>query len=391
MPQTFKGNATHSLGVELELQLVDVETGALSNSVQRILDRVPAKWQNSIKPEFMQSYCEIITGVCRDVREVERDLSEKLEWAGDVADELGLALVWAGTHPFSRWDAQKITPGERYAWLLNAMQDVSRRMLVFGLHVHVGVDSGDKAVHMCDRLYRHLPVLLALSANSPFWCGRDSGLESYRSKIIEALPTAGLPQIMRNWSEYVWLIDQLIRTKFISSIREIWWDVRPHAGFGTVEMRMMDMPLNLRHTLGFVALTQALVACLSEQIDGGAYLYDSHPMIAKQNKWHAARYGMDATLVDFDTMQAVPVRSIARRLLEQVAPQAERLGCLEQLHYLDDIIERGTGAARQRKIYEQTGDLRNVVRFLIEQGQTGLKGADGFQARRPDDVALTGA
>src|SRR5262245_46637416 len=152
MPQVFKGNATHSLGVELELQLVDIETGALSNSIQPILDRVPAKWKNHIKPEFMQSYAEIITGVCQNVKEVEEDLTEKLLWAQEAAAEMGLCFVWAGTHPFSRWEHQKVTPGERYQWLLNAMQDVARRMLVFGLHVHVGVDSGDKAIHLCDRL-----------------------------------------------------------------------------------------------------------------------------------------------------------------------------------------------------------------------------------------------
>lgn len=369
MPQVFKSNPYPTLGVELELQLVDAKTGALANSIGEILKQVPPKFQDAIKPEFMQSYCEINTGICRTVKDVENDLVEKLQWAQEAADNLGLSFVWAGTHPFSRWEHQKVTPGERYAWLLSAMQDIARRMLVFGLHVHVGVDSGDKAIHLCDRLLRHLPTLLALSSNSPFWCGRDSGMQSYRSKIIEALPTAGLPQTMRNWSEYVWLIDHLIKTKFISSIREIWWDVRPHAGFGTVEVRVMDMPLNLRHTLGIVALTQSLVAAISDQIDRGAYLYDSHPMIAKQNKWHAGRYGMEATFVDFDTMQAVPAKTIARRLIDLVAPYAERLDCLAQLRYLDDIIDNGTGAARQRRAYEQSGDFRSVVDFLIQEGQ----------------------
>ena len=369
MPQVFKGNSSHTLGVEVELQLVDRETGALSNTIQSILERVPQKWQDAIKPEFMQSYCEINTGICQSVKEVESDLTEKLIWATDTAEELGVAFVWAGTHPFSRWEHQKISPGERYAWLLEAMQDVARRMLIFGLHVHVGVDSGDKAIHMCDRLMRHIPTLLALSANSPYWCGRDSGLQSYRSKIIEGLPTAGLPQPMRNWSEYVWLIDHLIRTKFISSIREIWWDVRPHAGFGTVEMRIMDMPLNMRHTLGMVALTQSLVASISENIDNGAYQYDIHPMIAKQNRWQASRYGMDASFVDVETMQAVTARTMARKLITRCEPYAERLGCLQQLHYLDDILENGTGAQRQRKIFQQTNDPREVVRFLVEQSQ----------------------
>jgi carboxylate-amine ligase len=249
------------------------------------------------------------------------------------------------------------------------MQDIARRLLIFGLHVHVGVDSGDKAIHLCDRLLKHLPPLLALSANSPFFCSRDTGLQSYRSKVIEALPTAGMPTPMRNWSEYVWLINHLINTKFISSNREIWWDVRPHAGFGTVEMRVMDMPLNLRHTLGIVALTQSLIAAISDHIDEGAYQFDTHPMIAKQNKWHAARYGMDASFVDFDTMQAVPAKTIIRRMIERCEPYADKLGCLTHLHGLDDILTNGTGSQRQRKAFEQSGDLRDVVRMLVEQGQ----------------------
>jgi glutamate---cysteine ligase / carboxylate-amine ligase len=367
MTYTFHGNESHTLGVEVELQLVDADSLALSNSVREFLNEVPEQWKDSIKPEFMQSYCELNTDVCRTVVEVEEDLTAKLDWARQVGERLGLKLLWSGTHPFSPWNEQLISPGERYAWLMDAMQHVARRLVVFGLHVHVGVDSGDKAIQMCDRLLRHLPTLLALSANSPMWQGRDTGLMSYRSKIMEALPTAGLPHPMRNWSEYVWLVDHLVATHFINSIREMWWDVRPHAGFGTVEIRIMDMPLCIRHLLGLTALCQSLVAAISENIDRGAYLYDCHPMIAKQNKWHAARYGMDAMLVDSDNMRAVPATDMARRLIELVSPKAEMLGCLDQLHYLDDIIEHGTGAQRQRRVYEETGDAHEVARFLSEQ------------------------
>jgi carboxylate-amine ligase len=364
----FKGNERFSLGVELELQLVDAETGALSSAIDEVLDRVPAPWKEKVKPEFMQSYCEINTDVCYTVGEVERDLTEKLDWLETVANELGLRIIWSGTHPFSRWDDQQVSEGERYAWLLEAMQDVGRRLLVFGLHIHVGVTSGDKAIQMCDRLLRHLPTLLALSVNSPMWCGRDTGMASYRSKILEALPTAGLPQTMRNWSEYVWLVDHLISTGFIRSVRENWWDVRPHGDFGTVEVRVMDMPLNLQHTLGLVALTQSLVAAISDHIDRGAYLYDCHPMVARQNKWQAARYGMDAVFVDPDSMSAIPARQTAANLADRVKPFAERLACLEHLGYMDDILTGGPGAARQRTVYASTGDMKPVVQFLVEQG-----------------------
>jgi carboxylate-amine ligase len=377
MVYLFKGNQTHTLGVEVELQLIDAETLALANSIGPLLERVPARWEQAFKPEFMQSYCEINTDVCTTVGDVERDLSEKLAWVNEEAMKMGLRFVWGGSHPFSLWHDQKISPGDRYAWLMETMQYVARRLVVFGLHVHVGVNSGDKAIQMCDRLLRHLPTLLALSANSPMWCGRDTGMESYRSKIMEALPTAGMPPTLRNWSEYAWLIDHLTDTGFIQSIREIWWDVRPHNGFGTVEIRIMDQPMSMKHMLGLVALTQSLVAAISEDIDQGAYLYDSHPLIAKQNKWHAARWGMDASFVDFDTMSAVPARQVARRLIKNVSPHAEKLGCLQALGHLDDIIENGTGASRQRRVFQETGDMRDVVRFLMQQSSGAAAPAPG--------------
>lgn len=253
----FNGNDSPTLGVEIELQLIDRETGELANRIGDFLDRVPADWQDFFKPEFMQSYCEINTGVCQTVADIDCDLAEKLDWANEEAEKMGLRFIWSGAHPFSRWESQQLTPGDRYAWLADTMQDVARRLVVFGLHIHVGVNSGDKAIQMCDRLLRHLPTLLALSANSPMWCGRDTGMASYRSKIMEALPTAGLPQTLRNWSEYTWLVKQLMETGFIRSRREIWWDVRPHARFGTVELRIMDQPLKMRHLLGLAALSQS--------------------------------------------------------------------------------------------------------------------------------------
>jgi carboxylate-amine ligase len=367
MPHTFKGSPTHSLGVEIELQVVDRESLALTSSVQAILDRVPPAWKDKVKPELMQSYCEINTDVCDTVKDVQRDLAEKLAWGRSITEVLGLQLVWGGTHAFSRWQEQAYSPGERYRWLTQVMQDITRRLVVFGLHVHVGVDTGDKAIQLCDRLLRHLPTLLALSANSPMWSARNTGLASYRTKLMEALPTAGLPPHMRNWSEYVWLVDHLIESRFIKSVREIWWDIRPHCGFGTVEMRVMDMPLNMKHLLALAALTQSLVAGISADIDKGAYLYDCHPMIANQNKWHAARYGMDAWLVDPTTMQAVPAADAARKLLDLCRPFAEELGCAEEIEGINDIIDHGTGASRQVEVYQRRQDPRDVVNFLVEQ------------------------
>jgi carboxylate-amine ligase len=369
MTLIFNSNPTHTLGVELELAIVDLETGELTNGYDLIARSVPAGWEDSIKPEFKQSYVEVNTDVCATVDDVRKDLTEKILWLEETAATHGMGLLWTGTHPFSQWDEQATSPGERYAWLTDTMQYVADRLVVFGMHVHVGVSSGDKAIQMCDRLLRHIPTLLALSANSPNWCGRDTGLDSYRTKVMESLPTAGMPHTLRNWSEYNWLIDHLRSTGFIQSAHEIWWDARPHAQFGTVELRVMDMPWSMEHMLGLAALTQCLIAGISDVIDQGAYLYDSHPMIATQNKWHAVRYGLDAHFVDFDTMQAIPARQAVRRLTEYLAPIAQRLGCATELGYIQTILTSGNGAANQRVLIDS--EPPRVVIDSMLQAATG--------------------
>lgn len=366
MPIQFKSSERHTLGVEIELGIIDKDSLELVPRAQAILDKVPEHWRESVKPEFMQGYLEFNTGVCDTVDDVRRDLQEKLEWGYGLADESNTTFLWSGTHPFSRWDEQQLTPDDRYQWLMDTMQFVARRLVCFGLHVHVGVNSGDKAIQMCDRMMRHLPVMLALSANSPCWSGRDTGLASYRSKIMESLPTAGLPETMRNWSEYNWLVDHLQSTDFIHSSREIWWDVRPVARFGTVEVRIMDTPRSMRQLLGLVAMVQCVVAGISAEIDRGAYLTDCHPMIARQNKWHAVRYGLDATLVDPDTMLAASARQMARRTLDLCRPVADHLGCATELGYCEEILQSGNGAQSQRQLFHQHEDPRDVVRGLLE-------------------------
>lgn len=366
MPRKFKPSPEHTIGVEIELGLIDKNTLELSNKIDCILDACPKKWNDAVKHEFMQSYCEFNTGVCKTVDDVRVDFAEKLKWGYEIAAANGQTFLWSGTHPSSSWNDQLLSPGERYEWLMQTMQYVARRLVVFGLHVHVGVDSGDKAIQMSDRLLRHVPTLLALSSNSPHWGGIDTGLSSYRSKLMESLPTAGQAETLRNWSEYNWLIEHLISTGFIHTAQEIWWDVRPCPHFGTIELRIMDTPVNMKHLLGLVAAVQCIVAGISEDIDRGAYLYDSHPMIARQNKWQAARYGMEANFVDFDTMLAVPARQVARRLVDHCEPWAARLGCATELKYLDDIIEHGSGAAIQKKTHQKTQDMKQVVQSVLD-------------------------
>lgn len=359
----FTRNDSPTIGVEVELQLVDAETFGLSNSIEKVMEAVPEDYQERIKPELMQSYLEINTGVCHTVREVGEDLRNTLGVLGKITDDLGLKLHWAATHPFSPWRDQKITVNDRYHLLVELMQDVARRLVTFGLHVHIGVDSGDKAVAICDRMLRHLPLLLALSANSPFWNGRRTGLHSNRSMVMQDLPTAGLPHQMKNWSEYVWLINHLIDTGFINTIREIWWDIRPHHNFGTVEIRVCDVPASLDQVLAITAVVQCLVHAISNEIEEGTYFSEYHPMMVQQNKWRAIRYGAQARLVDSDDYKQYSVLKTTERLVQLLTPVAEVLDCVSELKAAIDL-PKSTGAAQQIQLWNDAPGTT-----AIEKGQ----------------------
>jgi carboxylate-amine ligase len=369
----FHGNDRPTVGIEIELGLVDDRDMALRNAYGMLSARLAAEGlsedEGSCKPELMQSVLEINTGVCETIAEAEHDLRTKLTAVEAATDALGLRLWWGATHPFSLWKEQRVTPNDRYLQLVNLLQEMARRLVTFGLHIHVGVDSGDKAVMICDRIMRHLPTLLALSSSSPFWEGRDTGLQSHRSKVMEGLPTAGLPTLMRNWSEYVWLVDHMIETGFINTIREIWWDVRPHHKFGTVEVRMCDMPGNLADTLGIAALVQCLVKSLSDEIDQGAYQHDCHPMMVRQNKWRATRYGNQAMLVDLYSYRVCTVGAEVERLAESIAVTAAELRADSYLNRAVQLAQSTSWAQRQREILNETGDPTEVVRQLTSQSR----------------------
>ena len=361
----FQSNPAPTLGVEIELALVDAATMALTNASQPIIRGVPARHAPFVKPELMQCYLELNTGVCRTVAETQADLAAKLAAVEPLANDAGARLYWTATHPFSMWEEQEVSPDERYHGLIDHLQDIARRLVTFGLHVHVGVDSGDKAVMICERILRHLPLLLALSCNSPWWNNRVSGLLSHRSKIMEGLPTSGIPPLMRNWSEYVWLMNHLQETGFIRSARDIWWMVRPHSKFGTVEVRVCDMPGSLDDVGALTALIQSLVAALSDEIDEGTYQHDCHPMLVRQNLWRAARYGLDAALVDALTHEPVSARELALGLVERLRRAAEEIGCLEELNRIEEMAGRPTWAERQLSVLDETDDPVEVVRRMV--------------------------
>jgi glutamate---cysteine ligase / carboxylate-amine ligase len=365
----FRQNDRPTLGIEIELALVEEETMALSSSIGPLLDELGETDGHYFKPELMQCCIEVNTDICETVVDAERDLREKLIRVQQAADRLGLRLWWGATHPFSLWRDQQVTPNDRYRNLVNLLQEMARRLVTFGLHVHVGVDTGDKAVMICDRIMQHLPTLLAISCSSPFWENRNTGLHSHRSKIMENLPTAGLPTLMRNWSEYVWLVNHMVDTGFINTIREIWWDVRPHHNFGTVEVRVCDMLGNLQDTLAVAALVQCLVKALSDQIDEGTYQHDCHPMMVRQNKWRAARFGTHAQLVDSYTYEVRPVSAVVAGLIRRLRPVAESLDCVQYLEDTQRMADGASWATRQRAILEETRDRAEIVRRLTAQSQ----------------------
>jgi carboxylate-amine ligase len=378
--ERFRRNDWPTLGVELELQLVDAVSLALKSAIDALLEHLPAELHGSAKPELMQCFVEVTSDPCRTVDEVGGDLTRKLGAVERAADRCGTRLLWAATHPFSHWRDQQLSPGERYARLVETLQVAVVRHVVFGLHVHVGVRSGDRAARLCDRLQRHLPVLLALSVNSPFWCGRPTGLQSHRIEVLADSPIGGPPPRMRSWRHYLEIVDRLFAAGCIRSVKDLWWDVRPNPAYGTVEVRICDMPPDLPSVLGLTALIQCLVADLSEEIDRRAAVPEGDPLLVRQNRWRACRYGPGATFVDPVSLEATPARRAVERLVERLRPVAERLG---SGRHLDDVLGMAagsTGSERQVALHEQAGDLAKVVRRLVERSR--------LTPQAPSDVRL---
>ncbi len=365
----FAANTSPTIGVELELGIIDGESMELATAFSDLIGEVPEEHRSQYKPELMQSVVEVITGVCHTVSEAEDDLRAKLTRLEQAADRLGVRLWWGATHPFSSYRDQKVTGDQRYHNLVELLQHCARRLVTNGLHIHVGVDSGDKAVMICDRIMQHLPSLLALSCSSPYWEGRNTGLQSQRSKIMENLPTAGLPPLMRNWSEYTWLVNQMVDTGFINTIREIWWDVRPHHNFGTVEVRVCDMPGTLRDVLGITAYVQCLVKTLSDLIDNGAYQHDCHPMMVRQNKWRASRFGTHAKLVNSFSYEVESLSLVVNSVIEKLLPAAQELDCVEYVEHVRLMASSPTWSDRQIQLMDQTKDPRQVTKILSDESR----------------------
>jgi carboxylate-amine ligase len=361
-----------TLGVEEELQLVNGESFELTSRYAEVFGAAEAI-DERIKPELLQSTVEVATKPARTVAEAIAEARELRRRARDEAEARGVRVVSAGTHPFSRYEHQDVTEKERYEELVEALRWTVEQQLIFGLHVHVGLASAEQAVCVANALRTWLPELLAASANSPFWHGRDTGLASTRSKVFDAMPRSGIPPAFRSFEEFERLVERGVRAKSFEDYTFIWWDLRPHPRLGTIEVRICDAQTRLESVAAIVALVQSLAAALAERYDREGSLPTQPRTLIEENKWRAARSGLDATLVDLERDEERPAREALRALAELAGPAARRLGCAEELALLEPLLLRGDGASEQRRAHgEAKGSLLGVAQRLAELTTEGL-------------------
>jgi carboxylate-amine ligase len=320
----------------------------------------------------MQSIVEVATHVAETVPEAIEEAGGLRAQLRDAAAESGALIASAGTHPFSRYEHQDITDRPRYRELIESMQWVAERELIFGLHVHVGLQSGQQAIAVANGLRTWLPELLALSVNSPFWQGRDTGLASTRVKLFDAFPRSGLPPAFASFEEFEALVERGVRTGSFEDYTYIWWDLRPHPKLGTIEIRICDGQTRLENVAGLVALIQSLAATLAERYERDGARPSEPRTLVEENKWRAARYGLEAQLIDFDRDETRPAREAALELVELALPAAQRLGCEAELNEIEHLCARGSGTEEQRRVEEDGGGLLAVARWLAEQTVAGV-------------------
>ncbi|HEY8867706.1 MAG TPA: carboxylate-amine ligase [Solirubrobacteraceae bacterium] len=367
MDHHFTG-PSYTIGIEEELMILDAETLELTNMIEAMLEDAP---QGEIKPELMESVLEIATDPCRDVPEAGVQLRALRAQVGETARGKGLRIGAAGTHPFAMWEDQRIVARPRYRDLVSALRFVARQEIIFGVHVHIGIDDPEKAIHVSNGMRVHVPVLLALSANSPFWRADATGMASTRMPIFRAFPRVGIGPTYADWADYKRRIDFMRESRVIEDYTYLWYDVRPHPNFGTVEVRVMDVQTRIEHTLALAAFVQALAKELAEHHEAGKQLSKYPFEMLDENKWLAARYGLEGELVDLPTRDRIATKDLARRLLDRMREHAQDLGCESELEGIEDLLAHGNGADRQVVVYEANHDLREVVAEIVAAAAGG--------------------
>jgi carboxylate-amine ligase len=370
-----------TIGIEEEYQTIDPVTRDLRSHIDsEIISKGKTLLKEAVKAEMHQSVVEIGTVICKDIKEASRELKALRLQICDLAKQNNLRLASSGTHPFADWRKQDIYPDERYQIIVQDMKMVARANLIFGLHVHIGVEDREMSIHLMNAARYFLPHILALSTNSPFWLGMDTGLKSYRGKVFDKFPRTNIPDYFSSWGEYDSFVNLLVRTNCIDNAKKIWWDIRPHPNFPTLEFRICDVPMRADESIAIAALIQATVAKLYKlyAANQGFRLY--RRALIMENKWRASRYGIDGKLIDFGKQTEVPVRDLVQEYLLFVDDVVDELGSRKEIDYINRILENGTGADRQLRIFQETGDLTKVVDYIIYETEAGLKETTGARA-----------
>ena len=356
----------YTLGIEEEFQIVDPKSRELRSHVSEFLDEGKMILGEKIKPEMIQSMIEVGTGICKNIEEARADISRLRCIIATLARKKGLEIVAASTHPFSHWQDQKIYDDDRYSLLVEEIQMVARSLLIFGLHVHVGIQDPERAIHIMNAARYFLPHVLALSTSSPFWLGHNTGLKSYRSEVFKKFPRTDIPDHFDSHASFQRYVDLLIKLNCIDNGKKIWWDVRPHPFFPTLEFRICDIPTRVDDTIAIAALFQAIVARLNGLINKNLGFRLYRRMLIQENKWRAVRWGLDGKMLDLGKQKEVPVRDLIHELLEFVDPVLDELNSRKEVEHIHTILERGTSADAQLRVFEETGDLKAVVDLLLK-------------------------
>ena len=365
-------NHRFTIGVEEEFQIVDPATGELRSHVTNLLEASSDRLGEQVKPELHQSIVEIGTKICGDVDELGSELRRIRGELVRAAERVGLQVAAAGTHPFSSWIDQVITPGERYKNIVEELQQLARSLLIFGMHVHVAVPDRTTMIDLMNMVRYFLPHLLALSTSSPFWMGRDTGLKSFRTTVFRRFPRTGIPDHFSSWSEYEDYVNLLVHLHCIDNAKKIWWDVRPHPTFGTLEFRIFDVATRVEEAVAIAALTQAIVVKLHRLYTRNMGFRIYPRALIEENKWRAARWGVEGKLIDFGKRTEVPMRVLGEELLSFVDDVVDDLGSRQAIMPVHSILREGTSAERQLRVYRETGDLKAVVRHIVAETSDGV-------------------
>lgn len=368
MEENFTG-PSFTLGIEEELMILDPQSLALVNGIEEVLDECAG--DEHVKVELLECVLEIATPPARDTREASEHLRRLRRQVAGAAERRGLCVAAAGTHPFAMWEDQRVVGRERYRELVASLGFVARRELIFGMHVHVGIDDREAAIAIANGMRTHVPLLLALSANSPFWRARATGLASSRMPIFRGFPRVGIPPVYEGWEGYERRIGTMVEAGLIEDYTWMWYDVRPHPNYGTVEIRAMDAQTRVEHTLGIAALIQAMVRELAGRYEAGEEVAYPADELIDANRWLAARQGLEGELVDLPDTRRVATRDLARRVVDRLAPLAEELGSGAELDGVRDLIRRGCGAHRQQVVYDANRDLTELVRDVVKATAEG--------------------